>query len=398
MVLFMFKLQLTAWHERYAKMGEFAGWFMPLWYKGAIQEHRAVRENVGFFDISHMGELFVIGHDAEDFLNIIVTSDITKIRDGKSKYTVICNERGAVKDDVVVYRFNKEKYMIICNAVNRDKVSAWIKSLLMAATLFGDIEIDFFDGSFDHALFAVQGPEAPHLAELMGIELPGSFSFNRQSIDDIDVLVSRTGYTGEDGFEVLIQDRHPFHPDKDKRGEPKRIKSFFSYMLDAGKDISLEACGLFARDTLRLEAGFTLYGNDMWEKQLPARTIDSLTPFECGLGFCVDMDKKRFIGKEALELRQQTPEKSQILLRLMERGIPRPHCKVFKDNTEIGMVTSGSLVPTTPGGIAIALVRHDSYELGDILEIEIRGKKIPARVVKKPFYNPEKYGKKRKSR
>lgn len=393
----MYKVQLHSWHEQYAKMGDFSGWQMPLWYKGAIQEHKHVRESLGFFDISHMAEMLITGKDALSFIDSLVTSNMAKLKPFRSKYTCVCNERGALKDDIVVYKYNDEKFFIIFNAVNKHKITAWFSSFLNVAKNCSNPDITIEDLTWDCALFAIQGPRALELASDLGVDVPKRlFSFKETQVDGIDVIVSHTGYTGEEGFELVIRDSHPFHINPEKRGEAEKIWKIFNLILEYGKKYDLEPIGLFARDTLRLEAGYTLYGNDSWEKQLAASLIDDITPLECGLSFITDFKKDFFIGKDALLLKKDNITKQHCLLVLDGKGIPRPHCKIFSDDKEIGEITSGTMSPMIKKGIALALISPEFTPFGSKVEVDIRGKRIPATVVDKPFYNPDLYGRTRK--
>ncbi len=375
----MRRTQLYEVHAKTAKMTTFAGFEMPLWYKGIAEEHLAVRNNVGVFDVSHMGRIIVTGEDAEHFLNYIVTNDVSTLTPNSALYTVMCNENGGIVDDTIVSRIAQDKFLIVPNAANREKDYKW---LVKHAEGY-DVKVE--DVSEWSAMLAVQGPKAEKtLQELCPTDLSKIERFKCVSTElaGIEVFMSRTGYTGEDGFEVYVWNASP--------GNPDNAVKVWNAILEAGESFGIEPCGLGARDTLRLEAGLCLYGSDIDE---------NTTPLEARLGFVVKFQKDSFIGKAAL-LRQKEEgvKRKRVGLLMMEQGIPRQGFKVYNDEGEnIGQVTSGTFSPLLKCGIGMAYVQTQYAEEGNIVNVEIRGKKAKAKIVAFPFYDQEKYGYRRKT-
>ncbi|MDL2258590.1 glycine cleavage system aminomethyltransferase GcvT [Eubacteriales bacterium OttesenSCG-928-K08] len=338
------------------KMVDFGGWALPVQYSSILDEHRAVRENAGLFDVSHMGEILVSGKDAFAFLQLVLTNDLTGLMDNRCRYSFICYENGGTVDDVIVYRKNEESYLIVVNASNTDKDFEWLKS-----------HADGFDAkienqSADFAQLALQGPRAQEiLAPLCEGELPEkSYSFVEElAVAGISCLVSRTGYTGEDGFELYCaaNDGAALH----------------AAILEAGKAFGLLPCGLGARDTLRFEAAMPLYGHEL--------TAD-ITPREAGLGFAIKVDNKDFIGRQALI---DPPKRKRIGLKIVGRGIAREGYAVLFDGKPVGVVTSGSPSPTLGGNYAMALV-DACVANEERFAIDVRGRALEAERVKTPFY------------
>ncbi|MEM3617201.1 MAG: glycine cleavage system aminomethyltransferase GcvT [Candidatus Bathyarchaeia archaeon] len=375
----MRKTQLYEIHKKTAKMTEFAGFEMPLWYKGITEEHLAVRNSVGVFDVSHMGRVIITGKDAVSFLNYVITNDVTALTPNSALYSVMCNEKGGIIDDFVVSRLEEEKFLLVPNATNREKDFNW---LVKKAEGF-NVEVE--DVSDKVAMFAVQGPNAEKtlqticIADLNKIE---RFKCATAKLADVDVFLSRTGYTGEDGFEVYV-----WNAPIDK---PDNAINLWNAILKAGKPFGIEPCGLGARDTLRLEAGLCLYGNDIDE---------SITPLEARLSFVVKFQKDSFIGKSALlKQKEEGIEKRRVGLQMIEKGIPRQGFQIYDEKGEnIGQVTSGTFSPLLKCGIAMAYIQTPYAQEGNIVNVEIRGKMAKAKVVPFPFYATEKYGYKRKT-
>ncbi len=339
------------------KMVEFAGYLLPVQYQaGIIAEHKAVRERAGLFDVSHMGEFLLEGEHALAALNHLLTNDFTGMADGACRYSPMCYEDGGVVDDLLVYKFDGTKYLLVVNAANKDKDFEWMASNLPDGAGLKDI-------SDSIAQLALQGPLAAEILGKLSGCLPGKYYTFIDScmVAGVDCLVSRTGYTGEDGFEIYCDN-----------GDAERL---FDAIVEAGGD-SLTLCGLGARDTLRLEAGMPLYGHEL---------SADITPREAGLGFFVKMDKPGFIGKDALE---PARTRKRVGLVLTGRGIAREGAKVFSGDEELGFVTSGTMSPTLNVAIAMAYIPA-SFD-GAAVEVEVRGKRIPADVVKTQFYAPEK--------
>ena len=356
---------LNDWHRAQgAKMVEFGGWDMPVQYQGIIAEHTAVRERAGLFDVSHMGEVRVTGDDALDFVQRLITNDASGLEDGQAQYTAMTNADGGVIDDLLVYRLDAADYLLVINAATTPKDVAWIEE--QAAAFDGDFEVE--DQSDAWAQLAIQGPRAEGiLAAVVPADLV-SIRYYRSAWSEFAgeaALVSRTGYTGEDGFEVYLPS--------------ERAAELADALLQEGESEGLVPTGLGARDTLRLEAGMLLYGNDMDEGR---------TPVEAGLKWLVKPDKGEFIGRDALvEQIDNGTEERLIGFELLERGVPRhgyPLCD--PGGEQVGEVTSGSFSPTLQRGIGLGYVPGSLADVESELRVDCRGRKLSARVVKMPFY------------
>ena len=340
------------------KVVPFAGYLLPVQYQGVIAEHNAVRNDAGLFDVSHMGEITCTGKDALANLNYLLTNDYTTMYDGQARYSPMCNENGGVVDDLIVYKVRDDHYFIVVNAANKDKDFAWMK-----AHAFGDAV--FTDISEEVAQIALQGPKAEAILRKLTNEedIPEKYyscHFHR-TIGGMDCIISRTGYTGEDGFEFYLA----------AADAPK----FWNLLLETGKEEHLIPCGLGARDTLRLEAGMPLYGHEM---------DDEISPRETGLGIFVKMQKEDFIGKKALEEREIT--KKRIGLKVTGRGIIREHMDIYAGEKKVGVSTSGTHCPHLGYPAAMALVEKEYAQIGTKLQAEVRGRRVDAEVVKLPFY------------
>jgi aminomethyltransferase len=373
------KTQLYTVHQQTAKLTVFSGFEMPLWYKGIIPEHLAVRGNVGIFDISHMGRIIITGPDSEHFLNYVLTNDASKLAPNSALYSVMCTENGGIIDDFVMYRLARDKFLFVSNAGNREKDYNW---LLRNAQSF-KVKID--EVSDDVAMLAVQGPKAEKILQKISSEDLAKierFKCGPSRLADTEVFVSRTGYTGEDGFEVFIWNASV--------KEPANALKLWKAILEAGQAYGIEPCGLGARDTLRLEAGLCLYGNDIDE---------NITPLEAGLGFTVKLQKENFIGKTVLQTQKNEGiKRKRVGVQSLEQGIPRPNFEIYSDKDEkIGHLTSGTFSPLLKCGIGIGYVEISHAQEGTIVKVKIRDKKTKAKIVSFPFYDPEKYGYKRKS-
>ena len=351
---------------------------MPLWYKGIIPEHLAVRNNVGIFDISHMGRIMITGSDSMHFMNYVITNDVSRLLPNSALYSVMCTENGGIIDDFVTYMLEEEKFLMVSNASNREKDYNW---LLKNAKGF-NVKIE--EISDDVAMLAVQGPKAEKTLQKISSEDLSKierFKCGRSRLAGIDVFLSRTGYTGEDGFEVFVWNA----PLK----EPTNALKFWKTILEAGQTFGIKPCGLGARDTLRLEAGLCLYGNDIDE---------TTTPLEAGLGFVVKLKKENFIGKARLESQKNEGiKRKRVGIQILEKGIPRPNFEIYNDEDEkIGLLTSGTFSPLLKYGIGMGYVQISHAQEGNIVNVKIRDKKTKAKIVSFPFYDPEKYGYKRK--
>jgi aminomethyltransferase len=344
-----------------ARMVPFAGYAMPVQYPmGIVAEHNAVRERAGLFDVSHMGELDVRGPDALDFVQYVTTNDASKLTIGQAQYTVICRQDGGALDDCIVYRF-ADRYMIVVNASNRDRDRDYIT----AHSDRFDVEVN--DISDDIALLALQGRLAERILGSitdMKVEDIAYYHFVEGSIAGVPGVISRTGYTGEDGFELYIP-----APD---------AAELWRKLLHAGADHGIAPIGLGARDSLRLEMGYILYGNDLDDRR---------TPIEAGLGRVVKPQKGDFLGREAIirKKEQGLPEKLAGFV-LKERGFPRPHYEIRIDGEPAGEVSSGTLSPSLNQGIGMAYLPVDATKPGTGIDIMIRDKPVHAEVVRPPFY------------
>ena len=348
--------------ELKGKIIDFGGWALPVEYSGILLEHEAVRTKAGLFDVSHMGEITVKGEDAEKYLQLVVTNDISVLANNQIAYTTMCYPDGGIVDDLLVYKNNNEDYLLVVNASNSDKDYEWLQN-----HVFGNVEVKKV--SLDYAQLALQGPLAQTILQKLVKEDLNDIEFyhfkNNVDIGGIVTLVSRTGYTGEDGFELYFA----------SADGPK----MWDLLLETGKDDGLIPAGLGARDTLRFEAALPLYGQE----------IDKdITPLEAGLGFCVKVAKDNFIGKDALVLQKSEGLKRKVVgFEMVDRGIPRSHYEVYADGKKIGYVTTGSFSPTLKKNIGLALIDIEYTKEETEIEISIRNKNLKAKVIKKPFYN-----------
>jgi len=348
-------------HKRHGgKLVEFAGWELPVQYSGVIDEHKAVREAAGLFDVSHMGEVWILGEGALDAVNELVTNDIHKIVDGQAMYCGLLNERGGFVDDLIVYRFSPTKILICVNASNADKDYAWMRDHARKG-------VQVVDESAEWAQLALQGPKAMAILQKLTKHDLSSikfFHFAEIEVAGRKVIAARTGYTGEDGFEIFVK--------------PADAEHLWEEILAAGKPEGIKPAGLGARDSLRTEAKLALYGNDI---------DDDHTPLEAGLGWIVKWDKGHFIGKDALEKQKAEGVKRKLVgFTLTERGIPRHGYPVLKDGKAVGEVTSGTQSPTLNLPIGLAYVPAELAAEGSTFDVEIRGKPVAAKVIKTPFY------------
>ena len=359
-----------------AKMVPFAGWFMPVQYTSIIEEHQAVRNDVGIFDISHMGQLIVEGAGAREWLNVMLTNNINKLGVGMGQYTFLLNERGGVIDDLIVYRIGEQKFLLVVNAARREEDFVWLQNHLKegrsldrpSSGLETAAPCELMNRSKDFGGVAIQGPRIADLFHALfgkDITLPPRNCIANFPFDGTTVSVARTGYTGEDGIEVFFC-------------ATDGVK-FWNAVLEKGKPFGIKPCGLGARDTLRLEMCYPLNGSDL----SPERN-----PIEAGLGFFVDLNKSTFIGRDVLlKTTEIGPREMLVSFRMKEKGPPpRPHYAVFQNGTRIGEVTSGTLSPSLNWGVGLAYVSSAHAKIGADIDIEIRGQKFPATIEKKPLY------------
>jgi aminomethyltransferase len=344
-----------------AKMIPFGDWIMPVQYSGIIDEHQAVRNSAGVFDISHMGQLLATGPRAGGWLNEMLTNNIEKLEVGTGQYTFLLNERGGIIDDLIVYRTAPETFLLVVNASRIEEDFAWLQKHV------GD-NATMANRSADFGGLAIQGPRVVELLQgFLGsdVELPARNQIKDFECCGTNVTIARTGYTGEDGVEV-------FFPAAD-------AVKIWTGLLEKGKDLGLRPCGLGARDTLRLEMCYPLNGSDLSPEH---------NPIEAGLGFFVDLKKAKFVGREVLaDAKENGTPNRLVAFRMKSKGPPpRPHYSVWRDGERIGEVTSGSLSPSLNEGIGMAYVASVHAKVGTEIEIEIRDRKLPAIIEKKPLY------------
>ena len=371
----LLKTPLHAWHKAHGgRLVEFGGWEMPVQYSTIVEEHTAVRERVGLFDISHMGRLSFdghlgsAGHDALASLNFATTNDVARLKPTQIQYSLMVDHDGGVIDDVLVYRLPDGRYSMVCNASNRGKVVAQLRRILAGF----DTGLD--DQTERTAMIAVQGPRA---AQTLGRILYGSSIHPFEDIRyytaftaevmlayaDCTAIVSRTGYTGEDGFELIVPAEH--------------AESTWAELMTAGRDFGILPIGLGARDTLRFEAGMPLYGHEMDE---------TINPYAAGLGWAVKLNKGEFVGRDALRKFKANPGMARVGLELEGKRIARQGCPVTREGRAVGAVTSGTFAPTLGKSLAMALVEPGAAAVGTALVVDVRGRDEPARVVPLPFY------------
>jgi len=347
-----------------AKIVDFGGWEMPLQYTSIIEEHLNTREKAGLFDVSHMGEITIKGYAAKDILNRLITHDLNLLPTKKIAYSFIMNENGGVVDDLLVYKINGDEFFLVVNASNTDKDYKWLKEKTA-----GISDVKVINQSKEYGQIAIQGPLAQTiLQKLTGFNLSkiGFFAFDYIKVCDIDAIVSRTGYTGEDGFEIYCRQSH--------------TKEIWNEIIIAGKNEGIKPVGLGARDTLRFESALPLYGHEL---------SDNITPIEAGLKFFVNLQKEDFIGKDILKKQaDKSTQKRLTGIELIDRGIPRDGYRVEKDGVDIGYITSGTYSPTFKKGLAMAMLSNspDIIQPDSQVDVIIRDKKIKAKTVNLPFY------------
>ncbi len=354
----------TFLHDEHVKLGakmvDFAGWHMPVQYTSIIDEHKIVRESVGLFDVSHMGEVIYKGKDVITFLNKMVPQSIDKLTDGKAVYCQLPNKEGGLIDDLIIYRLNAEKFLIVHNASRVDEDINWMSLNI------GDLDVEIVNESHNYSMIAVQGPKACDYIKNLGIsDLPPFFSIKEDLLFGIDLWVSRTGYTGEDGVELIMKN--------------KDAVKIWRNLLSHSEDFIVKPIGLGARDTLRLEACLHLYGNDLDE---------NTTPVEAGLAWSIPKNKtEAYNGKEVIENQLKNGIKKKLVgLKMVDRGIARHGYGVFYNGEQIGVVSSGSVSPTRGDNIALAYIKNlDNLTVGSTIQILIRDKYCNAEIIKKPF-------------
>ena len=364
----MSQLKRTSIYPAYknygAKLTNFGGWELPIQFSSIKEEHEAVRNSAGIFDVSHMGEILIEGKDAEDFLNYLLTNDISKVNVNQAQYSAMCYSNGGTVDDLLVYKLATDTFMLVVNAANTEKDFEWITQHLQ-----GDVTVRNI--STEVALIAIQGPKTEMILQtLTSVQLDkiGFFRFEQGiSVAEVDdILLSRTGYTGEDGFELYLP--------------ADQAEKLWNNLLEEGTSAGLKPCGLGARDTLRFEACLALYGQELTE---------DITPLEAGLGFAVKANKDTgFIGKKVLKQQKEQGIKRKLVgIEITGRGIARSGYKVLAtDDTEIGLVTSGTQSPTLNKSLSLALVSTAYADIGTKVKVQIRKKVVEGVIVRTPFY------------
>lgn len=366
----MAELKRTPLFEVYKEYGgktiDFGGWELPVQFSSIKEEHEAVRTKAGLFDVSHMGEVDVSGPDSLNYLQKMVTNDVSKLLTGGAQYTAMCYENGGTVDDLLIYKLADDHYLLVINASNIEKDFAWLKKHLQ-----GDVQLENL--SEKTAQLALQGPKAEKVLQPLtetGLDEIGFFKFQQEvSLKGKKVLISRTGYTGEDGFEIYC--------------DAKDAVFLWKEILSAGAEEGVIPCGLGARDTLRFEANLALYGQEL---------SPEISPLEAGIGFAVKLNKAAdFIGKEALNKQKEAGIPRKLVgIEMIDRGIPRHGYAVFAGEEQIGEVTTGTQSPTLKKNIGLALIKAGYASVEQEVEVEIRGKRLKAKVVSTPFYRREK--------
>jgi aminomethyltransferase len=358
------KMKRTHFYNIHKKLGakivEFAGFEMPIQYSSIIAEHKSVRNSVGVFDVSHMGEVFVKGERALDFVQHITINDASKLQTGRIQYSAMCYEDGGIVDDLLVYKIADDEFLLVINASNIEKDFYWMQK----QNQFG---VELRNESDDYSLLAVQGPDSlKTLQKLTDTPINMEYyHFTNINLAGVDMILSRTGYTGEVGYELYF------------KGDEKVAEDIWNKIFEAGKEFDIQPVGLAARDTLRLEMGFCLYGND----------IDQTTnPLEAGLGWITKLSKQNFIGKDALvKVKENGLKRKLVAITSDEKTFPRHGYDISVNNNKIGTVTSGTVSPVLDKPIALGYVETKFSEIETDINFLIRGKEIPAKVVKLPF-------------
>lgn len=345
-----------------AKMVEFGGWLMPVLYEGILKEHQTVRTAAGLFDVSHMGEIEITGPGAKELIQKLVTNDIGRLKPGCALYSPMCNPQGGTIDDLLVYQLEEAQYLLVVNASNITKDYDWIISQAGSVSVKNVSEVT--------CQLALQGPQALQvLQKLTAINLTEIkyFNFVYGQVEGTQCLISRTGYTGEDGFELYFPAEH---------GE-----TLWQAILTAGQVEGVKPVGLGARDTLRFEACLALYGHEL---------TDEVSPLKAGLGWTVKFNKPNFIGKEALQKEKEAGLTHKLVaIEMLDRGIPRQGYPLFKEGQEIGWITSGTFAPTLEKNLGLGYVLTQYSELDTLIEVMVRNKPLKAEIVQKPFYKRE---------
>ncbi|MGP4074386.1 glycine cleavage system aminomethyltransferase GcvT [Halobacillus sp. K22] len=364
----MAELKRTPLYAEYKKLGaktiDFGGWDLPVQFSSIKEEHEATRTKAGLFDVSHMGEVLVEGEGSLSYLQKMLTNDVSKLEPGKAQYAIMCYENGGTVDDLIVYQLGSGKYLLVINAANREKDAEWLKK-------HQDGDVSIKDLSDEYVQLALQGPKAEEILQSITKTDVSEIKFFRFKadvfIDDVQdgAIVSRTGYTGEDGFEIYL----PASSGPD----------LWQALLKAGEKHGILPVGLGARDTLRFEANLALYSQEL---------SSEITPIEAGLGFAVKIKKEAdFIGKEVLKKqKEEGPTRKLVGIEMLDKGIPRTHYEVFDGEKTIGFITTGTQSPTLGKNVGLALLNREYTEIGTEVTVQVRKRRLQAKVVPTPFY------------
>ena len=356
----MKKTPLYDWHLLNSNnIVPFGGFLLPVYYSSIVEEHLNVRNKAGLFDVSHMGEFIISGPASEEFMQLVTINDVSKLRTGQAQYNAMCDENGGIIDDVIIFKKDNE-FMMVVNAANIDKNFDWLESLMIEGVVLKNKSMDF-------GLIAIQGPASRKILQSLIKEDISNLKFYH-FIDGVDIggnetLLSRTGYTGELGYEIYAR--------------PESLRKIWENLMEVGNEYGLLPAGLGCRDTLRMEMNYLLYGND----------IDLNTgPIEAGLGWITKFDKGDFIGKESIIQSKNKISKRIFCFSMLDRAIPRNGCQILHDNMLIGNVTSGTMSPMIKNGIGIGYIKKSHYKLDSRISINIRGNLKKAKIIKPPFY------------
>jgi len=361
------RTQVYDYHKKHGNIVDYAGYELSVWFEGIIPECKAVRTHAGLFDVSHMGRIMAEGKNAEAFLNRLVTNDVSTLSIGQGHYSLLCNPSAGIIDDLTIFRTGQTKYLVVYNAANREKNWAWLEK-------HRDPEAELRDVSDQSAMFAVQGPKAAQLLRSISgarLEEIDKYSGKDVKVGDLSCLVTRSGYTGEDGFEIYVWNTTSQNPEPALR--------VWDRLLSAGKHDGLKPSGLGARDVLRLEAGMCLYGNDIDEKT---------SPVQARLNFAVRLDKKNdFVGRGPIQREKENgPARVRAGFKITGKGIPRQGQEIVLEDQSVGKVSSGTFSPTLGISIGMGYVPPNISKAGTVFEIKIRERNVSAEVVKLPFY------------
>jgi aminomethyltransferase len=354
-------------HRKHGNIVEYAGFDLPVWFEGIIPECHSVRNNCGIFDVSHMGRVLAEGKGAESFLNRLTTNDVSKLSVGRGQYSLLCNPKGGIMDDLTIFRIGNLQYLVVYNAANRDKNWNWIlKNKSPTDVILSDV-------SDNVAMFAVQGPRANTvLWNVSGVRLEEVEKYGTKDVKvaGVPCLLTRSGYTGEDGFEIYVWNT--------SLKEPSSSVKVWEKILSGGRELGMRPIGLGARDVLRLEAGMCLYGNDIDE---------NTSPVEAKLNWVVRLEKSNFVGKNVIQaMKERGPDRVRVGFRMKEKGIPRHDQEILVDGEIVGKVSSGTFSPTLSVGIGMGYVAPSLATIGETFSVGIRDRKVRAEIVKPPFY------------